>query len=495
MELTRALTEALDRLLATGRLEVRENDARLAALDDFQYEVRQPPGAPLLHLWSGERNLVRRVHGILENAPERLALEVERFGHARPDRLEFVIADGPRNPGRVAREQFRERFRDLLARQFPDEKLVSLTTAADLRRSLSGSFARGVLEDGRRCWAVLGAGPGESAATYDGLLTFGLLWLDHARQLARRRPVAGLRLFFPTDTGRITAHRLQALSSATIAELYAYSAENWRAQPLDPRDAGNLDSWLAPRREIDALLADAAPAVDPIRRLAPGAIESDAAPESGEVTLRFRGLSFVRWRRDAMYYGAGDPQQPLLPGKYAGLEKLVRELKMRRSPVADSSRHPLYRAQPERWLQSLVAADPGRVDPRLDPKFLYAQVPAIVAGDRGVMDLLGVTRGARLAVVELKASEDIQMVLQAVDYWLRVRWHHAQQDFSRYGYFPGLELDPRPPLLFLVAPSLRFHPTSDALLRHLNREIVVCRVGVSESWRRGLKVVLRQGAC
>jgi hypothetical protein len=53
-------------------------------------------------------------------------------------------------------------------------------------------------------------------------------------------------------------------------------------------------------------------------------------------------------------------------------------------------------------------------------------------------------------------------------------------------------LDPRPPLLFLVAPSLRFHAAMDVLLPFLKDEIEVCRVGVSESWRRGLKVVLRQ---
>jgi hypothetical protein len=493
MELARDLREALDRLLAEGRLEVRENGAWLASLEGFRYEVREQGGVALLHLWSQERNLVRRVLGILENAPGRLAVQVSRFGRARPDRMEFVAADTRRLSGRVAREQFRERFRILLAQQFPDEKLASLTTAADLERSLSGNYARGVLEEGSRCWAVLGAGPGQTAANYDGMLTFGLLWLERARELARRKTVAGLRLFFPEGTGRVTAHRLQALSRSTRVELYPYNEESWRARRLEAGDIGNVETWLVPRREVEALLAEAQPAVEHIRKLAPGAIEADALPETREVTFRFRGLTFARWRREGLFYGPGDPQRPLASESHASLEKLVRELGMRRSPVASSTRHPLYRAQPERWLQSLVAADPGRVDARLDPQLLYAQVPAMAAGDRGIMDLLGVTRGGRLAVIELKASEDIQMVLQAVDYWLRVRWHHAQQDFSRYGYFPGVALDPRPPLLFLVAPSLRFHPANDALLRHLSHEIEVCRVGISENWRRGLRVVLRQG--
>jgi hypothetical protein len=113
----------------------------------------------------------------------------------------------------------------------------------------------------------------------------------------------------------------------------------------------------------------------------------------------------------------------------------------------------------------VVAADPARGDARLDSRYIYTQVPASSAGDRGIIDLLGVTRDGRLAVLELKASEDIQLVMQAVDYWLRVSWRHEQDDFRRYGYFPDVDLQSRPPLLFLVAPGFRFHPSTDILLR------------------------------
>ena len=51
----------------------------------------------------------------------------------------------------------------------------------------------------------------------------------------------------------------------------------------------------------------------------------------------------------------------------------------------------------------------------------------------------------------------MQLPLQAVDYWLRVRRHQREGDFQRYGYFAGIELDPQPPLVWLVAPGLRFH--------------------------------------
>jgi hypothetical protein len=293
MDLAGALSEALDRLLAAGRVEVRENGAWLATIEDFRYELRQRGDLLLLHLWSAESNVVRRVLGIEETEAGRLALEVARFSRTRPDQLEFVAAPIGRAPGRILREQFCARFRDLLARQFPDELLASLTVAADLKHSLSGNYPRGILRADSRAWAVLGAAPGESAATYDGLLTFGLLWLSRARQLTRGPSIAGLRLFCPEGAGRVTAYRLQALSKSNAVEIYEYNIESWRARRLDPSDSGNLDAWLAPRREIDAVLAQARPAIERIGRLATAPIEAAVIPNTRDVALRYRGLLFA----------------------------------------------------------------------------------------------------------------------------------------------------------------------------------------------------------
>lgn len=95
-------------------------------------------------------------------------------------------------------------------------------------------------------------------------------------------------------------------------------------------------------------------------------------------------------------------------------------------------------------------------------------------------------------VIELKASEDIHLLMQAVDYWLRVRRHQRDGDFQQYGYFSGIELDPAPPLVWLVAPGLRFHPVTEILLQYLAPEIRVTRIGLNENWRRGPRVIFRQ---
>ncbi|HEX2712045.1 MAG TPA: hypothetical protein VHM88_07460 [Candidatus Acidoferrales bacterium] len=487
-ELDRALAE----LVASGRVEVHENGQWLAALSPVHYEVRRQGDVTLLHLWSEERNLVRRVLRVAEQSPDRIVLEVQRFGRRKPGNLEFVSAGAERTSNRLAREKFRERFCQLLAEQFPDEQLDSLTTAADLEHSLSGCFTRGLLHRGQQAWAVIAASASEDAATVDAILTYGLIWLDRARRQSHGRVVSGLRLFLPEDASRVTLHRLSALAPATRIELYGLNETLWRARQVDPRDIGNLTTWLTPRRELEFALGEAREAVGPIRALAPESIGVGVPPGTRDVALRFRGMEFARWHRGKVFFGLGDQRQPLTAQNREELKELVQKLETFRHPLARDTDHPLYRAQAERWLESLVQADPDRVEARLDARHLYAQVPAFAAGDRGVIDLLGVTRAGRLAVVELKAAEDIHLPLQAVDYWLRVHWHHRQDDFHRYGYFTGVELRQEPPLLYLVAPGFRFHPSTDTVLRYLSPEVEVTRVGLNENWRRGLRVVFRQ---
>jgi hypothetical protein len=152
----------------------------------------------------------------------------------------------------------------------------------------------------------------------------------------------------------------------------------------------------------------------------------------------------------------------------------------------------LWRLHPERWLESLVVQDVSEVDERLDASTLYSQVPAFSAADRAMIDVLTVTREGRLAVVELKADEDIHLPLQGLDYWSRVAWHHAWAEFQRFGYFPGRELSPEPPLLFLVAPALHLHPSTDTLLHYISPAIEWLVVGIDERWRDGVRAVFRK---
>ena len=492
------LDSALSAMAASGSAEVREDGEWLSELAALHCELRSEGKNPLVHLWSGERNLTRRVLRVREQSQDRIVLEVQRFGRAKPGRLEFLRTDSPRAAGRITREQFRARLRRVLAERFPDAAIESLTASPDLEHSFSGVYVRGRMHEGARVWAMLAISPGENAATIDGILAFGILWLEWTRKHAPRHAVEGLRLFVPEGASRSLRERVSALSSAARVEIFELRRPDGQIQKIDSADAGNLESWLVPRREVESALAAARGAIRRVHALAlhmPPAgddIGVRLVPGTSEVALCFRGLEFGRWSRDGISFGLGDSREKLTEATEGALDRLMRRLDFRRSSLASETNHPLYRAAPERWLETLVLADPLKLDAHLDPAHFYSQVPALAAGDRGVLDLLGITRRGRLVVIELKASEDMQLPIQAVDYWLRVRRHQRDGDFERYGYFPGKVIDPKPPLVWLVAPGLRFHSATDTLLKHLSPEIHVTRIGLNENWRRSLKVIFRQ---
>jgi hypothetical protein len=148
----------------------------------------------------------------------------------------------------------------------------------------------------------------------------------------------------------------------------------------------------------------------------------------------------------------------------------------------------------------VLRRDVGPLDAHLDSAHVYTQVPAFAAGDRGMLDVLGVTSDGRLAVIELKAEEDLHLALQGLDYWVRVRWHHLQNpdpmsglgEFQQHGYFGGVWLAKEPPRLYLVAPALRVHPATEVVLRYLSPRVEWVLVALDERWRTKVKAVWRK---
>jgi hypothetical protein len=167
------------------------------------------------------------------------------------------------------------------------------------------------------------------------------------------------------------------------------------------------------------------------------------------------------------------------------------ELMRVRNAEAEDRQHPLYAQNPEGWLEAQVRGNPGAIDASLCGSPLYGQVPIFAGKDRGVVDLLGVDHDGRLAVIELKASADLHLPFQALDYWLRVKKHLMAGDFERLGYFAGMTVRREPPRILLVAPALEFHSTSETLIRFLRPDVEVLRIGLSADWRKEPKIVLR----
>jgi hypothetical protein len=199
----------------------------------------------------------------------------------------------------------------------------------------------------------------------------------------------------------------------------------------------------------------------------------------GGVSVRFRGLEFARIEGRRFLLGIGDRQEVTADP----LEKAAAYLAHLRQ--ASRKLNPM----PERWLESAVRANLALIDPTLRPEPVHGQVLTFAAGDRDLIDLLAVTLEGRLTVLELKASEDLHLPLQALDYWMRVRWHAERSELQHL--FPGIALSSQPPNLLLVAPAFSFHSTNSIVLRYFSPQVEVERIGVNSDWQSSLRVVLR----
>src|SRR5712664_723258 len=232
MEFAAELQASLQEFIASGIVEVRENGGCIAPFSGMSWEVRGKGEKPLLHLWSDQFTLTRRVLAITDYSERRLALAVERFGRKRPDRLEFIRREFERGARELLQEKFRNRLSHLLAEQFPDETLESLVVSPDLEHSLSGNYARGLLRRGSAHAAVLGVPESDSPDSVENSLTFALLWLDRTRQSVRRGTVSSLRLILPKGESRGVAQRLAALDARLFVELYEHDSERDTLQKI-----------------------------------------------------------------------------------------------------------------------------------------------------------------------------------------------------------------------------------------------------------------------
>ncbi len=200
------------------------------------------------------------------------------------------------------------------------------------------------------------------------------------------------------------------------------------------------------------------------------------------VALRLPWLN-PRALKTALFLYSADSQEALIdPRDYGNIKT---RLDVPRPPAATEPE------KPEQILEARVRADLESIDATLLANPVYGQAPTFAAGERDVIDLLTADRYGRMAVVELKVSQDLHLPLQALDYWMRVRWHAERSEFSSHGYFPGVPLTAEPPRMLLVAPAFDFHPTIETILRFLSPEIEVERIGLAVEWSQRVRVVWR----
>ena len=513
------LAEILEEYLAEHPAAALLEDGRvLFDMRRARYSVTESHGRCLLQLWSDERNLVRTVIEIRPRA-QSLRVMTRRMGAPKPQALEIVPSSDRRTP--TARDSSRRNYQHtlerVLSRAFPGAKIDGLRSAMDLEHSFGPAYIRGRLLRGTAADAVIGVSEAESAATIDGILTLGILWLDYCREKADvRRHFGGLKVIVPRGTERTTAERMAWLNHAAADfELYALDERSEELEQVDFRDIGNQTARLVHAFSTEAALERCHAGIEKLIALLPPGAQSriEIRPRSAaEVGLSLHGLEFARVRNGAVAhsfarqqeitFGAGANETPLTEET----EDLCRELCARlflSRHRAGAHRDALFRIQPERWLESEFRTGLAGLLPSLRGDVLYSQVPALSSGDRGMLDLLTLDRNGRLTVIELKADEDLHLPLQALDYWIRVRALNADRQrtamsdrplsaFEREGYFAGSEVSELPPRLLLAAPALRIHPANLPVLRYLSPEVDWELIALSEHWRQELNIVFRK---
>lgn len=484
-------------------------DGRVAfELRAARSSVREQHGRCLFELWGDEGNLLRTVVSA-EARGDGLRLGVRRMGQSKPQRIDLVACSERRLPTArdLARRNFCRQIERVLACRFYGATVEPLRSVMDLEHSLGPAHVRGRIVQGGRVDAVLAVSAAESPAAIDGALTAALLWRNLCRErIDRRHHLAGLKLILPLGHAQLSVERLSWLRHAAC-ELYTFDEATEELEEVEVGKIGNLKLRLVQAFPVASALARAEDGVLHFLSLIPAEERHRVeirAHSPAEVGLHLHGLEFARVRQSylpnsftralELSFGAGRNETLLATESEPLCRALFAQLFASRHPAGLSS-DPLFRMEPERWLESELRKRLVELLPGLIPDPVYAQLPAVGGGARGVLDLLGVDRHGRLVVVELKTDEDLHLPLQALDYWMRVRelaLDGQPNSFARLGYFAGHEVASLAPRLVMIAPALRIHPANEALLQCFSPEVEWELIALNEDWRRELQVVFRK---
>ena len=418
------LTRLLDGYLTSeNAVAVLEDGVTLFDLSQSRYSISETNGKVLLHLWSEERNIVRRVIDA-ERKNGGLRLSVQRFGKNALGELEFCPA-GDRRSGsakKAARSLYAKVLERVIRAQWLGCRVESLATGMDLERTFSPIYTRALVRCGNSAFAVLGVNRGEMQASIDAALGFGILWLEACRQSANGRIlVEGLRLYAPPGTSAVLRQRMAHLHRDLAKwELYELDERTEQLTAIDTSDAGNIATRLVHAPDRQSALQRFAGSTAQVLAVVP---EAEPVVLSGtEIVFRLHGLQFAGAHLQAaagsmrpaeqLYFGVRAAEFPVTEENREAFQDYLRHITERRN--GRDLEDPVHRAVPERWIESMIVRDVTVLDSRLDGLHVYSQVPAFAACDRAMIDVLTTARDGRLAVVELKADEDIHLPLQEI---------------------------------------------------------------------------------
>lgn len=498
--------------------ELRANDKLTATFKHEQFEFGVEWGKLIFAWWDGERAENWRVTDYEVNAAEVRFRALRGLGR---EVVSFTLRDAVRFTESAAAEDLsrnerRLRYVNLLAQIISGHcnavRFERLSTRAARAASAVSRYARIVLKHGTESTLAIGVNTGEEQTDVDDVLASALVWLAHVNRdlTTTGRPRARkLWLCTPRDKWRTLAERLTFINTGHLgADIELYEVDEAARTMNFVRPFTQAELLSAHPREVRwPRPAPVSVWRERIVSLAPDVIEVREDLHGDAEGYAIHGLEFARSRgpsREQAVFGVvhqherarpsprkrrpDDSRRKLTEANFDALGRLVQEIIKYRSPQTPDTRHAFYCLRAEAWLESLLRQDIHQLDPALNSRHVYAQVPAWRGDERSVIDLLTLNRDGRLVVVEIKAAEDAQLPLQGLDYWVRVEQARRRGDFARCGLFAGLRVADVPPLLYLVAPQLRFHRTFATVARCLAPEVGAFRVGLNSDWRAGVRV-------
>jgi hypothetical protein len=476
---------------------VVEDEVELFDLTAASWRVTLQYEKLMFEAWNPARTLSRRIQEIAYRDGDRLGIFVRKPLARETSVIEFRELHPKRQKGRESsRSAFRQEFVSLLNQEFRGWRLENVSNRSDREHSFSTWYTRGLARQGRTGCAFIGLSKDESPAAADSVLAFSLIWLDWLRSRSGGTTVPRLRIYLPREAVELNAHRAAAINHRAVQlELYEWNGGSERGERVNLETAGDVATRLVSHRPNEAL-------INRHRDLLRGQVGEVAdrltmiADTSGRfVSVRIAGLEIARIEGDLsskIYFGLEGSIRKLDDHNRNDFRDFVSLVLERRNGASEDSTDDFYRLQSEHWLESMLVSEITRIDPAFSQEFVYPQVPAFSRTDRGVIDILTATRDGRLAVIELKLEEQIDLPFQALDYWLRVEKLRQQGRFQDYGYFPGLAIADAPTLLYLVVPAFRYHSTTTRMLRYLDPAITVMQIGINDQWRQGIKILFRR---
>jgi hypothetical protein len=460
-------------------------------------DFRVSHGRLIFTCWNDEGALAWRIVG-WEWTGEKLLLEATRRLGALSAQVELIPRASIKAMVETISATRNERCRQLaqlVCALLQGAKIERARLSAGSRPGHPGRYARIMLRKSLERIAVTGTVAESNRNDADAFVSSALIWFMRVSERARQPYIQKLWLIVEQDSVEAVKERLALLRDDLRRVIALYQIdEGW--QELTRAQLPSLDElWeAAPERfrrpAREALSESAAQIVS----FAPEAVDV-VRSRRGE-TIRFHGLAFARVRRlmnsENIWFGIEGARRRLLDESTQGeWTKLLLDLKEHRRASVPDKNHTLYRASPEAWLESLLRRDIWQLDPGLRLAPLYAQFRPSHAGGARPVDLLALRRDGRLVVIELKVSEDREHVLQGADYWRRVEAHRRRGHIAQSKIFGEAEITDEPALVYLVAPTLRFHRAFDTLARSITHAIEIYRFDINEDWRAGVRVMRR----